>query len=100
MRRFVSWILLMSLFINAAHAVFIDMAEKCSYETTVEYVSEMDHGSDCGDLCDIHHFLHFHAIPPLSILTLPTIERATPVAYHMPFRPLYQPEPSYRPPIR
>ena len=55
--------ILLSLFFHAAHALIIHTEEQCIHET----VTEFDHGSDCGDLCEVHHFFHIPAIPVTSL---------------------------------
>ena len=55
-RKIVGIVLLLALFFNAAHALIIHTEEQCIHETVAEFVQEFDHGNDCGDLCDVHHF--------------------------------------------
>ena len=61
-RKAVYLLLLLSLFFNTAHAFLIASQDQCVHETAVEYVTEMSHSNDCGDLCDLHHFFHWSAI--------------------------------------
>ncbi len=79
MRRFVQTMLLLSLFFNIAHASIIAVSHSCDHETVHEYLLEIDHNGDCGDLCDMHHLFHLSAIPPIHVLViekLPTDEAA------------------------
>ena len=55
-------LLLLSLFFNIAHASIIISEEHCSHKSASQYVQELDHDTECGDLCDFHHLFHFTAI--------------------------------------
>ncbi len=98
-RKAVHLLLLLSLFFNAAHAFIIASQEHCVHETPVEYVMEMSHSNDCGDLCDLHHFFHWSAIvttftPVLEADLLPE----QPISYkHLHFTTL--PQNNIKPPI-
>ncbi|WP_353662345.1 hypothetical protein [Hydrogenimonas sp. SS33] len=99
MKRIIQIVLLMALFVNAAHAYFIVAEEHCTHETVHEYVVEMEHGSQCGDLCDLHHMFHLQAIPVTPAVVLPRLSRQPELPE---YKEHYQPhldEPSYRPPI-
>ncbi|WP_201352731.1 hypothetical protein [Hydrogenimonas urashimensis] len=99
MKRFVKYLLLMALFVNAAHAYFIAAEERCHHETVQTYVMEVDHGSDCGDLCDFHHMFHLQAIPLTPVVMLSRFSNRLELPeYKDPCTfPLH--DPSYRPPI-
>jgi len=98
MKRLIARLLLLTLFFNTVHAYFIDHTHDGG-ETVQMFVAELEHGSDCGDLCEMHHLFHFVAIPvtpifrlPLSVVVMPEIRTPN---YH----PLYQPAPLSPPPI-
>ena len=56
------FLLLCSLVFNIAHASIIATEDSCHHETAYEYVTEQEHATDCGDLCELHHLFHFMAI--------------------------------------
>lgn len=99
MRRFIGILLLLALFFNTAHAFIIEAADHCDHEKVATYIQEIDHGGDCGDLCDMHHLFHIPAIPitPTPIIAMFPKPRPAehPLYKHTP--PLIKP--SYRPPI-
>ncbi len=99
MRRFVSWLLLMALFVNTLHAFVIEAAEHSAHETVTEYLQEFDHGSDCKELCDVHHFFHIPAIPVSPTPVIVALPKPRPVAYHTHKHTPPLLKPSYRPPI-
>ncbi len=98
-RKIVGLVLLLALFFNTAHALIIHTEEQCIHETVTEFVQEFDHGSDCGDLCDVHHFFHIPAIPITPTPVIVAFPKPQPVEYrpHKHTPPLLKP--SYRPPI-
>ncbi|WP_456403472.1 hypothetical protein [Hydrogenimonas sp.] len=99
MRKAISITLLLSFFLNIAHASVISFTQSCDHERVCEYVAEMEKGADCGDLCDMHHLFHFSAIVTAPAVIIPKLGRSAPIDYlvgrYLP--PLN--EPSYRPPI-
>lgn len=60
--RILKFLLLLSLAFNILHASVIALEDKCAHETATEYVLEQNQGTNCGDLCDMHHLFHFMAI--------------------------------------
>ena len=72
-KKFIQLLLLFSLFFNVAHASLIAIEDECHHETAHEYVLEQSQSSECGDLCDMHHFFHFMAILDSPVLSLNTI---------------------------
>ena len=97
--RMVKLLLLLALFFNIAHASVIASEEHCVHESMSEYVQEMDHGTECDDLCHFHHLFHFSAIIAPVVQYLPTVGHteqpdAKLLAYHPPFR-----ETENKPPI-
>jgi len=61
-KKIVQFLLLLSLFFGIAHASIIAIEDECHHETAHEYVLEQSQSTECGDLCDMHHFFHFMAI--------------------------------------
>ncbi len=91
--------LLFAIFVNIAHAAFIYSFQSCEHETVCEYVVEIEEGSDCGDLCDIHHMFHLSAIPVDCDTHIPFISGNMEIDYtnrHYKHPPA---DPDYRPPI-
>lgn len=98
-KKAIHTLLLVSLFINITHAVIISFVDRCEHQTLREYVIEIDHGSKCGDLCDIHHMFHFSAIPITQTAVIPKLSYSVIIDY---YQKQYIPpllEPSYHPPI-
>ncbi|BDY13722.1 hypothetical protein [Hydrogenimonas cancrithermarum] len=98
-KKAIHLMLLLSLFLNIAHATVISLTESCDHETVCEYVIELDHGSDCGDLCDMHHMFHLSAIPTATLLVIPGLSISASVDYSPGHYLPPHLEPSYRPPI-
>ncbi len=99
MRKAITLTLLVSFFLNIAHASVISLTQSCDHETVCEYVVEMEEGADCGDLCDMHHLFHFSAIPATPAPIIPKLDCTAPIDYIVdPYLPPLS-EPSYRPPI-
>ncbi len=99
-KRAVTVMLLFAIFVNIAHAAFIYSLQSCDHETVCEYVMEIEQGSYCGDLCDIHHMFHLSAIPAECGMSIPTLSGATLIDYtnrHYRYPPA---DPDYRPPIQ
>jgi len=61
-KKIVQFLLLLSLFFGIAHASVIAIEDECHHETAHEYVLEQSQSTECGDLCDMHHFFHVIAI--------------------------------------
>lgn len=61
-KKFIQLLLLCSLFFNITHASIIAIEDECHQESVQEYVLEQSESTECGDLCDIHHYFHFVAI--------------------------------------
>ncbi|BAF71737.1 hypothetical protein SUN_0779 [Sulfurovum sp. NBC37-1] len=60
--RFIILLLLFSFFLNISHASIIANQEHCAYESSSEYLLEMDQSTECGNLCEVHHLFHIVAI--------------------------------------
>ena len=100
MRRLVARLLLLALFFNTAHAFFVDHRHDGAPETVQTFVAEMEHGGECGDVCDAHHMFHFSAVPAAAVVTVALCGRIAPETRTPDFFALFHPEPTYRPPIR
>ena len=92
-------VLLSAMFFNIAHASVIASEEHCVHESVSEYVQEMDHGTECDDLCHFHHLFHFSAIITPVVEVMPEAAHteqphAELLTYHPPFR-----ETENKPPI-
>lgn len=61
-KKWIPFILLVSLFFNIAHATVIAIEDDCHHESVHAYVAEQSMSAECGDLCDMHHLFHFMAI--------------------------------------
>jgi len=103
MRRFrvlIAKLLLFSLMTSVLHAFFLNHHhDDGTCETVQAFVMEMEHGSDCGDLCEMHHMFHFSAIPTAAVVAVAFCGRIAPETRIHDFTPLYNPKPSFRPPI-
>ena len=98
-RRAVSILLLMSLFLNIAHAAVISYADSCNHEKVCEYVMEVDNGSDCGDLCEIHHMFHLNAITIYSTPIISDHSCSVKIEYYREYYDSLSMYRSFRPPI-
>ena len=98
-KKAIQILLLMSLFLNITHAAVISFVDRCEHQTVQTYIIEIDHGSDCGDLCDAHYIFHLNAIPTTPTVIIPKFSYSVIIDY---YQKEYIPpflEPSYRPPI-
>jgi len=91
--------LLFAMFVNISHAALLYSFESCDHETVCEYVVEVDQGSDCGDLCDMHHLFHLSAIPADCGMSIPLLQRDTVIDYTNRHCAHPSADPDYRPPI-
>lgn len=67
LKRSILFLLLLSLIFNSAHAFFFDCNDNHYVQ---EYVYEMDHPTQKGDICDNHFVFHM----PLFLSTKITID--------------------------
>ena len=97
--RLLQLLLLLMMMFNIAHASIIVAEDHCTHENAGKYITEQDHDTKCGDLCDFHHLFHFSAIiasPTALSDTSAHIEQtdAKELTYHSPFQ-----ETANKPPI-
>jgi hypothetical protein len=98
-RRWIAVLMVLMFCFNGIHAYFMDHAREGGAETVQHFVMELEHGSDCGDLCEMHHLFHFIAIVTTPVLAFQRLEVTTLFLEPAIREPAHYPSPPQRPPI-
>ncbi|QOR61114.1 hypothetical protein ACM66Z_06555 [Sulfurovum sp. ST-21] len=89
--RIISFLLLLSLFFNVAHASIIVSEAHYIHESISEHMPESDHTEECDTLCHFHDLFHLSAIIIHALQFVPTPRYSEQpntklLTYHPPFQ--------------